>query len=101
MLQEAQYPKLRIQLKAVSISKENKENKEGEAKVTIGIAGMERDYTLPFEWCHQDGKYKINACFDLNTRDFELTPPRKLMGLLKVKNDIEVKVEHEISKVVF
>lgn len=98
MLHQEQHPRLKIQLKDATISTDNN---GGSATITIGIAGLEKDYNLPFEWHQQDGKYQVLATIHLDIKDFELIPPQKLIGLLKVRNEITVEVEYEIRPLVF
>ncbi len=59
-----------------------------EALVAIEIAGIERRYTVPVE---TNGELApIEGLLCINITDFGLTPPKKMMGMIVVREDIEI-----------
>jgi polyisoprenoid-binding protein YceI len=58
--------------------------------VNINIAGVEKPYTIPAKVSRSGEKIEINGRKKIDIRDFGLTPPHKLFGLIKVKEWIEI-----------
>lgn len=59
------------------------------AQVEISIAGKKKQYVVPMKIVSTPA-----TCFEgslqLDINDFELQPPKKLFGMIKVKEDIEI-----------
>lgn len=93
LLKTDQYPKITLTLKEIDL----KDPKLALAKVSICIAGIEKNYQVPVEISKGEiphFKGKIN----LNIRDFKLDPPKKALGLIVVKEEIEVKFNLTVLK---
>ena len=60
-------------------------------EISITIAGVTRLFNIPCSvlYC-QDNTLVINGTQQINLRDFQMTPPVKLQGLVKVKEEINV-----------
>lgn len=85
LLKTKQYPKITLKLLEVRIKEDNR----GDVTVRIEIAGVSGDYSFPVQFRPSPidrfvGKLKLNI------RDFNLEPPKKLMGLIVIKEEIEI-----------
>lgn len=85
LIKSDQYPEIILTLKEIDL-----ENPElAKAKVIICIAGIEKKYQVPVEI--SKGKVPhFKGKINLNIRDFKLEPPKKALGLIVVKEEIEV-----------
>lgn len=65
-----------------------------QAELSITIAGVTNDYCLSYELKPgvEKGQFQVFLNYDFDMRDFEIEPPTALMGLIKVKKDIEIKL---------
>lgn len=60
-----------------------------EASVSIKMAGVEKQYNIPVE-LNQKDNFDVKGQMSLNISDFNLEPPQKMLGLIKVKNVITI-----------
>ena len=63
-----------------------------DTKITIQLAGTSKQYEIPsiFQIC-QNHSLHLKGAIKLNLTDFNLHPPSKFMGMVKVKNEVFVK----------
>lgn len=85
LIKSNEYPEIELELKELCF----KTNNQAIALITISIAGKQKDYKVPViikenPVAQYAGKLKL----DIN--DFNLIPPKKLFGLIVVKEDIEI-----------
>lgn len=85
LLNTKEYPKITLELVEITITKD----KGGKARVKITIAGKEKEYHFPVDIISTPldrfiGKLKVDI------RDFELGAPKKLFGLIVIKEEIEI-----------
>jgi hypothetical protein len=90
LLQTETYPKIDFHLLEV-----DKSGSKPQAHVAIEIAGKKKKYTFPVE-VNADST-KIDGLLCLNITDFGLVPPRKMMGMIIVREDIEINFSFEIQ----
>ncbi|HZH70443.1 MAG TPA: YceI family protein [Flavobacteriaceae bacterium] len=90
LLQTEAFPKIDFHLLEV-----DKSASKPQAYVAIKIAGKKKKYTFPVE-VFENSK-KIDGVLCLNITDFDLIPPRKMMGLIVVREDIEINFSFEIQ----
>ncbi|MBC9798689.1 YceI family protein [Sinomicrobium weinanense] len=84
LLQTGTYPHIRLELKETV-----KEAGEVKALISMAIAGVEREYTIPVDLT--GGKsFRCSGTLRLNINDFGLEPPKKMLGLIVVREDIEI-----------
>lgn len=86
LIKSDRYPEITLCLKEIDL----KDPKLALAKVTICIAGIEKKYQVPVE-ISKDKIPHFKGKIHLNIRDFKLEPPKKALGLIVVKEEIEVK----------
>lgn len=90
LLKTESYPVINFQLLEV-----DKNHAKPQARVAIEIAGKKKNYTFPVE-INGNGE-KIDGTLCLNITDFGLEPPRKMMGMIVVREDIEINFGFEIQ----
>ncbi|WP_291854880.1 YceI family protein [Marinilabilia sp.] len=58
-------------------------------KIRIGLAGQSQTYQIPGQIhdCRQNSMH-INGRININLKDFNLDPPTKFMGMVKVNNEV-------------
>ncbi|MGE5944498.1 MAG: YceI family protein [Flavobacteriales bacterium] len=95
LLKTKSYPQIFINLKEI-IKDSNNENLI-KALVDLEIAGITKSYTVPIE-LNNEGTMSIKGVLALNIRDFNLEPPKKALGLIVVKDVIEINFELAIKK---
>lgn len=90
LLKTDSYPNIFIKLK--SITKEQTNSNSILAHLEIDLAGVTKSYATPVT-VEGSGPMLIKGRLDLNLRDFNLEPPRKALGLVVVKDVIEINFE--------
>lgn len=85
LLQSEEYPEIELELKKVDLINAN----SAIADVQIFIAGISNDYRVPVKIA-ENGDPFLTGNLKLNITDFELSPPKKLFGLIIIKDDIEI-----------
>lgn len=92
LLKTETHPKIQITVKEARLI--NPELAEVEA--IISIADTSKSYRFPIE-IKNDQNLQIIGSLKLNIADFALKPPRKLLGLISVKNDIKINFNLKIK----
>ncbi len=74
------------------------ERNQGEPKITIvgalRIAGVERSMTFHGIAFHDEhGKWVLRGNHAINVRDFRVVPPRRFLGLLRVRDEVTLHFE--------
>lgn len=83
LLQTESFPNIQFQLEQLRMK-----NHQMEARVALKIAGIKNHYTVPVK---TNGELApIEGLLCLNITDFRLTPPKKMMGMIVVREDIEI-----------
>lgn len=83
LLKTKQHPQITLELNKVIL----KSKGTGEAFATITIAGVKNGYSFPIKFTSNN---RFSGKLSLDIRDFNLQPPRKLMGLIVIKEKIEI-----------
>jgi len=83
LLQTNKYPNINFELLSATHYKNSVE-----AQVAIEIAGIKKQYKVPVK---TNGELApIEGVLCINITDFGLTPPKKMMGMILVREDIEI-----------
>ncbi|RAR47753.1 YceI family protein [Flavobacterium lacus] len=83
-LKEKEFPNVRIEL---SNFKKNAQNYS--CDLTLNLVGKQKIYkNLPLEF----DKNRLNGMITLQFSDFDLTPPKKIGGMIKIKEEIKLSV---------
>lgn len=93
LIKTDEYPEISLELKKLRINTPT----DAIADLIISIAGKTKTYKLPVKIV--DGKipqYKGNL--SLNINDFNLKPPKKLFGLIVVKENIDINFNLNVEK---
>jgi len=69
-------------------------NGSKQAEISITIAGVTNDYCLNYDLKDSEDRdvYQVSLASDFDMRDFGIEPPTALMGIIKVKKDIAIKL---------
>lgn len=84
MLHAEEYPVISLNFKQI-----NRLADGLEALVSIAIAGQKHTYTIPVEFLDSDLKH-LKGILRLNIKDYDLELPKKLFGLIKIKDEISI-----------
>ena len=88
------YPTLQVQLNYLDLQPINQKEKtiyNGKALVSITITGKTKQYSIPITFINNgDEVYTVNGSKKLSTKDFDLTPETKMMGMIKVSEWINI-----------
>lgn len=86
-----QHPYIYLQLNKLINYNKNIGTKQ--AEISITIAGVTNEYCLNYTVQTLDkGVFQVTSESDFDMRDFEIETPTALLGLIKVKKDIEIKL---------
>ena len=97
LLKHNEYPKLNINVKNV-IPPQSTKNGDviyGLAEVNFTIAGNSKAYEIPVYVTRQNDQRYYVGSYEFDITDFNLTPPTKFLGMVKV--DEEVVVDFRIN----
>ncbi len=84
LLKTKEYPKITLELTEIIL-----DNDSGIASVKIKIACKENTYQVPVA-IFNTGAHRFVGKLKLNISDFNLEPPKKFLGLIVIKEDIEI-----------
>ncbi len=85
LIKSSEYPEIQLELRELFFETP----RQAIALLRISIAGKQKDYKVPVVIKENPGiQYAGKLNLDIN--DFELAPPKKIFGLIVVKEDIEI-----------
>jgi len=64
----------------------------------IEIAGVKRTIETQL-YCEQTKNIQVKGTLELKLSDFELEPPKKMLGMIKVDNEIKVNLAIRMSEI--
>jgi hypothetical protein len=64
----------------------------GTANINIAIAGMTNEYNIDFIDRRKDNEVIIKSAVNLKLMDFGLDPPPKMLGLVRLYDNIEIEI---------
>jgi hypothetical protein len=88
MLNVSDHPHILVTVSKFDISKNPQNN--GLSDLIININGVEKEYTPAIENYIAGNTLLIKGMIPVNLNDFYISPPSKLMGLVKVNSIIEI-----------
>lgn len=96
LLQTKDFPHIKMNLKKVALS----DKKTVNAEVSFTICEITKNYSVPISIYKHNNKMNFKGNIALSLQDFNLTTPKKIMGLIKVKDTIvvEINLESVINK---
>lgn len=92
LIQSDEYPEILLEVNRVKIKSESK----GVANVCITIAGIQKFYDVPVN-IQKGAISNFEGKLSLNINDFNLEPPKKLFGIIQVKDDIQINFDLKIK----
>lgn len=95
LLKTKTYPRVFIKLN--EIVKDRDHGNLLQALVDLEIAGVTKSYTVPVTF-KEEGVTSVKGVLALNIRDFNLEPPKKALGMIVVKDVIEINFDLAIKK---
>lgn len=90
LVNQKQYPVMRIFLKHITLFDSSNDGNDGDAIVDITLGGVTRTYAIRFHANLDHNGLITTGHQKLNIRDFNLEPPTKLFGLIHVKENIDI-----------
>ncbi len=89
-LHEHDYPYISVRFPDLDPGKPEDLAREGRYRVLITLAGVRKQYSIDCELINCGDHYAISGSEILRLTDFNISPPEKLNGLIKVKDEIKV-----------
>ena len=94
LLKSSDHPKILLELNKIDLTEDNT---KGIASIKITIAGKTNNYKVPVSI--KNGIIsEFKGILKLDIKDFGLEPPKKLFGMIVVKDDIEINFDLFIKK---
>ena len=98
LLQASDFPELKVEAIDIQSTKSLHENQNPEqyqsaissAKISVTIAGRQHDYQLEIREPVNSHRGIYSGTLHVNIRDFGLVPPRKMLGLMKVNEKVDI-----------
>lgn len=92
LIKSDQHPEIFLEMNKVKLISPTK----GVARVCITIAGKQKFYDLPVNI--KKGKIsEFKGKLELDIKDFDLEPPKKLFGIIVVKDDIQINFDLRVK----
>lgn len=93
LMQTEKYPEISLELLDIRLQSK----KLAHANVVIKIAGRQKHYTFPIE-ISTTPVNSYRGKLELNINDFGLEPPKKMFGLIVIKEEIEIDFNLMVKK---
>ena len=90
LLNAKEYPYLKISLLTADLYRERNSEVSQSEKISVTIAGVTREYTVNCTLDHCNENLILNGMQIVKLSDFGLKAPVRLVGLVKVHNEIDV-----------
>jgi hypothetical protein len=89
MVNESRYPFIKIGIERRKMADFEETSGLTKFSIIITIAGKSKEYKVPCEiFSSVDSGYIISGNFSVKLTDFGIEPPEKLLGLIKVNNEV-------------
>lgn len=89
MVQESKYPVIKISIENRDLADFEETNGLTNFGIIITIAGKSQEYTVPCEvFSTLNSGHMLSGNFSVKLTDFGIEPPEKLLGLIKVNNEV-------------
>lgn len=92
-MESDKYPTIRFDLAGVAPESGAGDSTAVKLEGKMTIHGVTRDVTLPAHVRRQGGELRLRTDFPLNLKDYKIGGLSKLLGMLKMYEDIEVHVD--------
>jgi hypothetical protein len=89
MVHESKYPYIKISIERRDLANFEETNGLTNFSIIISIAGKSQEYTVPCDvFSTLNAEYTLSGSFSVKLTDFSIEPPQKLLGLIKVNNEV-------------
>ncbi len=93
LIKSDKYPQILLEIHQVKL----RTKEFGVATICITMAGKQKYYDVPINI--KDGEIaQFQGELELNIKDFNLEPPKKLFGIIVVKDEIEINFDLKVKK---
>ena len=82
------YPEIKMKLKNIELPREEKDSITTQLDFTI--SSITKSFEVLVAYKKEKNTINFNGLVTINIEDFNLQPPKKVLGLIKVKNNINV-----------
>lgn len=96
ILRTERYPEIKLRL--LYVDPPSRETNKVGVGMEITLAGVTRRYTTQLESWTQ-GDIFVKGTLDLNLTDFGLEPPKKVLGLIKVDDQVKVNLNLRLKEI--
>lgn len=93
LLKSDQYPEILLEINQVKL----RTKEFGVATICITMAGKQKYYDVPIN-IKDEHIAQFQGELELNIQDFNLEPPKKLFGIIVVKDEIEINFDLKVKK---
>jgi hypothetical protein len=90
LMKEAEYPVIRVSFSKQELSGVKRSSSEACPDIRINIAGITKTYEIQCSVVRCSDYLYLSGEKNLKLSDFHLKPPQKLLGFVKVNNEIKV-----------
>ena len=92
LVKAKEYPTMQIQIISLKTDSEAEKEQTGKAiaSVNLCITGVNKQYLIPIDTKHIGELFILKGTKHISIRDFGLTPPTGMLGLLKVSEWIDI-----------
>lgn len=91
LIKSKKHPEILLELEKAKLASPTK----GLANVKITIAGLQKQYEVPVKITNGETA-TFKGILELNINDFGLEPPKKLFGMIVVKDEIEISFDLKV-----
>lgn len=89
LVKSNEYPLMQIELDHIELADEST-TAVGNAVIDVSITGVKKRYIFPVTALKKGNYFTFDVKKEINIRDFDLTPPVHMMGMLKVDEWITI-----------
>lgn len=98
-LKAENYPNIKLSFKSINLTPEL-DAQFADGTIEIFIAGITRSYDIAYSMKSNDqGEWTLKGTQDIQLKDFGIDPPKKLMKLIQVKDQISVLFSLKLKQV--
>jgi hypothetical protein len=92
LIKAKEFPTIQIHILSLETTAEIEKEQSGKAMacVNLCITGVNKQYLTPIDTKHSGDQFRLKGTKHINIRDFGLTPPSGMLGLLKVSEWIDI-----------
>jgi len=84
------YPEIKVQLNYIENQSGLDDYSKGQASVNITLTGITKHYIIPISAKRSSDFYNLIGKMRLTIKDFGITPPTEMLGMIKVNEWIDI-----------